>query len=79
MIIQNILIYTQAFLGPISPDFLRISTSRELQESNDREAALYYQHQQQNIAASQPYMVGLLLKTKKRTLNSIHFYYTTDS
>lgn len=46
------IIYTQAFLGPISPDFLRISTPRELQESNDREAALYYQHQQQNIVAS---------------------------
>ena len=45
----------KAVVGPLSSDFLRISTPREVQEAADRQAALALYQQQQQIVPS--YMV----------------------
>lgn len=42
-------------VGPLSPDFLRVTTARDIQESADRQAALAL-YQQQSAAS---YMVYL--------------------
>lgn len=48
----------QAVVGPLSPDFLRLSTARDIQESTDRQAAIAIYQQQQNAAA---YMVSRII------------------
>lgn len=45
----------QAMVGPLSPDFLRVTTARDIQESADRQAALAL-YQQQSAAS---YMVHI--------------------
>lgn len=47
------ILFLQALVGPLPAGFLRLSSSRDLQESADRQAALAL-YQQQNMAS---YMV----------------------
>lgn len=42
--------WKRAMLGPLSPDFLRLSTPRDIQEQADRQAALALYQQQQMVS-----------------------------
>lgn len=51
--------------GPLSPDFLRISSPRELQEAADLQTAVNLQQQQQSYPQQPniPYMVINVIKS----------------
>lgn len=57
-------------MGPLSSDFLRVTTDRDIQESTDRQAALAL-YQQQSAAA---YMVRFVYIHKKIVKHLVAFY-----
>jgi len=52
--------WRRAHLGPLSPDFLRISTPRDIQEQADRQAALALYQQQAATTYMAPNIIGRL-------------------
>lgn len=52
--------WRRAHIGPLSPDFLRISTPRDIQEQADRQAALALYQQQAATTYMAPNIIGRL-------------------